>query len=127
MKKLVLLFILLSTMVKGQTSDDENHRKYWYYRTRLVNDFLKVGISDGNSIPFSERGLYYDGSSNASLTTAMKCGDGTSKLGVYIGVLATEYKLLKINGQNTDKVLHELACALYALDRLDMNAEPLWG
>jgi len=92
MKKLGLLFILFISLAKGQ-DDDQHHRKYWYYRTRLVNDFLKVGTEQGDCIPFSERGFEYGGNNIAG---TMKCGDGTSKLGVYIGVLATEFKLLKM-------------------------------
>ena len=125
MKKIILFFVLAVSIAKGQT-DEQNHRKYWYYRSKLVNDFLLVGIGNGMSIPFSERGLYYNGSTN-TIAATMKCGDGTSKVGVYIGVLATEYRLLKNNGQNTDKVVHELACALNALNRLDVNAETFYS
>src|ERR1035437_2225895 len=55
MKNLILIFILVSSIVISQ-SDDENHRKYWFYRTRLVNDFTKVGTERGNSFIFEERG-----------------------------------------------------------------------
>ena len=52
MNKLILAFVLIGSLAKSQ-SPDENHRKYWYYRTRLVNDFTKVGTGQGMSIPFN--------------------------------------------------------------------------
>lgn len=33
-----------------------NFQKYWYYKTRLNNDFIKVGKEHGESIPFNQRG-----------------------------------------------------------------------
>lgn len=108
------------------------HSKYWYYRTRLRNDFLKVGLDHGCSIPMEQRGIgyapnldqhgefnfnYEDSGENA------KWGDAMGELGYYIGVLATEYHLLKLNSQETDSVKWELYCALSALNRMDYYAE----
>ena len=42
----VLLIIIISNATFAQTTTD-NHRKYWYYRSRLVNDFMKVGLGQG--------------------------------------------------------------------------------
>jgi hypothetical protein len=39
-------------------SIDENqraHRRYWYYRTRMINDFMKVGGAQGDCIVQAER------------------------------------------------------------------------
>src|SRR5713101_3670758 len=124
MKKLAVLFIFFGFVCKGQT-DDEDHRKYWYYRTRLVNDFMLVGPDPGMSIPFNQRGLGYDGNIAHTDHVAFKAGDGSAKLGVYIGVLATEYTLIRIHGQNTEKVIRELYYALNAFNRLDHTAEGL--
>jgi hypothetical protein len=41
--------------------------------------------------------------------------------------LATEYYLLKQNGQSTADVKYELYCALNSINRLDLAAEPFWG
>lgn len=54
-------------------------------------------------------------------------GDAPVYQGYYIGVLATEYRLLQANGQNTDRTLTELYYALEAINRLDEKAESLWG
>lgn len=51
------------------------------------------------------------------------------QLGLYIGVLATEYRLLKDKGQYDalTKVKHDLFYALSAVNRLDYNAELIIG
>lgn len=59
MKKICLgLFLFIEIIVYSQDYT-MLHNKYWYYRTRLHNDFMKVGIGQGCSIPMEERGLYY--------------------------------------------------------------------
>lgn len=52
--------------------------------------------------------------------------DATIHLGHYIGVLATEYKLLVQNGKNTDNNIKELYYALEAFNRIDNTAEGWW-
>ena len=116
----------------------KSHATYWYYRTRLRNDFLLVGPDQGMSIPMQERGAYYkpftespyDYSFNAIPNDPdgkpAQWGDAMSDLGYYIGVLATEYALLKRNNQKTDSTLKELYFALWALNRIDYNAETLY-
>ncbi len=119
---LVGILCILPLLGNAQ-NDNDNHRKYWYYRSRLVNDFLKVGTGQGESMPFNQRGLYASGFNPYFVD--LNIGDGTSTLGYYIGLLATEYYLLQQNNQNTDKVKHELFCALNAINRLDAVAESL--
>lgn len=126
--KTIWLFLILiyftcflsSGRLKAQNATD-HHRKYWYYRSRLTNDFLKVGRGQGESIPFMQRGKGGAGLVNAN--PDLGGGDHAGAIGYYIAVLATEYKLLKMNGQNIDKVKHELFCALEAINRIDYMAE----
>lgn len=120
----VFLFLMFSISLNGivaQQTPYEHHRKYWYYKSRLNNDFLKVGRAAGNSIPFMQRG--YTGQSFNSDVSSLKSGDATSMLGYYIGILATEYYLLINNNKSTDKIKHELFCAIEAINRLDFKAE----
>ncbi|MFY8165785.1 MAG: hypothetical protein ACOVJ8_04265, partial [Sediminibacterium sp.] len=143
----VILMILFFTSFNGYSqsisTSYQNHAKYWYYRTRLRNDFLLVGPNQGMSIPMQQRGYkYYPSttvnlSSNANYTFNNNSldpdgemphwGDAMGDLGYYIGVLATEYELLHMNSQNTDSTIKELYYALYAFNRLDINAEPLYN
>ena len=116
----LLILIYYSNFSFSQT-DEQNHAKYWYYRSRFLNDFIKVGLNPGESIPMTERQAYQFGSNDA------KYSDGSSWVGYYLGVLATEYYLLKQNNQPTDSVRHELCCALFAFNRLDRFAEYAYG
>jgi len=121
MKKVFFSFLLsiLFLQVNAQSSF-ENIKKYWHYRYRLVNNFMVVGEGRGKSLPATIRNEWNGG--------ILYWGETPKYLGWYIGVLATEYRLLKNNNQSTDRTLYELYCALLAVDRLDKNAEELaWG
>ena len=81
-------FFLIIFFMDGFTQNpQQNLRKYWFCRNRLINDFMLVGDCQGCSIPAKNRG-------DANQIT-LKWSDATIDLGWYIGVLATEYKLLK--------------------------------
>lgn len=106
--------------VQYETCDaiaDSDHQKYWYYRARLVNDFVKVGDGQGHSLPASLRGA----------GGMLRYGDTTIDLGWYIGVLATEYRLVVDNGGDPSQTLRELYYALRAFNRLDELGEQHWG
>ncbi|MBS1647244.1 MAG: hypothetical protein JST67_07880 [Bacteroidetes bacterium] len=61
----LLIFIFLCSQITAQFApSDILHERYWYYRTRLNNDFLKVGINQGESMPIPERNLYTDPTQN---------------------------------------------------------------
>jgi hypothetical protein len=125
---IVFGFLFLHLLVVAQNFT-VNHRKYWFYKSRLNNDFVKVGTGDGESLVFNQRGFYKDSRATSwdAAVASMKIGDGTSTLGYYIAQLALEYYLLKLNNQKTDSTLYELACALYAINRLDLKAETTLG
>lgn len=149
MKKtiLILCYLVFAFLQTAQilTAQDEsiNHQKYWYYKSRLNNDFIKVGNTatgstysnfdgHGESIPFNERhskrgipGVSGLGSNNDIKNGVdMDQGDSPTRLGIYLSVLVTEYKLLKANNQDLTRVKHEIFCALNAINRLDYHAEP---
>ncbi len=129
---LFCMFAVLHSSTLNAQTDDDNHRKYWYYKSRLNNDFLKVGLGPGESIPGGTRGLWISkfvdpNNTSISSNNELTWGDATSGLGYYIAILATEYKLLSINNQSTTKVKHELFCALNAVNRLDFVAETVFN
>ena len=39
--------LLLTPLFILSQNGNDNHRKYWYYRSRLTNDFMKVGLGQG--------------------------------------------------------------------------------
>lgn len=44
-------------LIVSQTTEVDLHKKYWYYKSRFNNDFIKVGKEHGESIPFNQSGL----------------------------------------------------------------------
>ncbi|MEA3443907.1 MAG: T9SS type A sorting domain-containing protein [Bacteroidota bacterium] len=116
---LILFFCLFQT--NSQTLE-ANLQKYWYYRERLKNDFMVVDNNNaqGTNIPAGRR--YVDEYNE----TVLKWGDAEGYLGMYMMVLATEYKLLKDNQQDYSETLQELKNALHAFERLDKYAEYWW-
>ncbi|MBK9286054.1 MAG: T9SS type A sorting domain-containing protein [Sphingobacteriaceae bacterium] len=133
-------FCLLTLIGIGQ-NDLENHKKYWYYKSRLNNDFILVGntptnqnnnAGHGESMPFNER-IPSSIAPWDSLVPDLKSGDEAARLGIYLSVLSTEYRLLKNNNANNkqidaiNRVKHEIFCALNAINRIDYYAEEqLW-
>ncbi len=113
---LFLLYINISSSISfAQTAQaNDNLKKYWYYRYRLRNDFTLMGDGQGKSIIAAQRKV--DGALQFN-------GDQTSVMGEYMAVLATEYQLLKNNGQDVSRTLEELYYLLKALSRLDETAE----
>lgn len=96
-----------------------NLNKYWWYRYRLVNDFMKIGDQCGESIPAQRRNRNLYSSDLQNLYWA----DATIDLGDYITMLATEYRQLKNSKLDTRRTEMELYYALAAFDRLDRDAE----
>lgn len=41
--KILIGFITLINLCNSQINEVEVHKKYWYYKTRFNNDFIKVG------------------------------------------------------------------------------------
>jgi hypothetical protein len=118
MKNILLIIISLLTSFTGFAQYDNNNlKKYYNYRDRLTNNFMVVGDGFGKSIPLSSRkwdswGIH-----------TLKGGEDTYMLGVYIGVLGTEYKLNKKSLNSNKETIKELYFALKALNRLDYYAE----
>jgi hypothetical protein len=112
MKKTIIIYILLvSNLLCVGQNEEENLKKYWFYRTRLNQYFVKVGLNQGESLIASSR--------NTFNVKELNFSDQTMELGWYIGLLATEYKILADENQNTDNTLYELYCAYKAYERLD--------
>lgn len=123
--KLVIVFCFISSILLAQ-GPWQNQKKYWFYKARLNNDFVKVGLNAGESFIVGQR-------SNTAVNLTdigkdkMSWGDGTATLGHYLALLATEYYLLQQNGQDLTRVKRELYCALNAVNRVDYKAELLYG
>ncbi|MCE9539874.1 MAG: hypothetical protein K8R85_11745, partial [Bacteroidetes bacterium] len=110
-----LLCLFLNMPLIISQTNDLNLQKYWHYRYRLTHYFMVVGDGNGESLPADIRNLYNGG--------RLHFGETPVQLGYYLGVLATEYHLLKNNNQNTDRTLTELYYALSAVARLDLASD----
>ncbi|MCK5079454.1 MAG: hypothetical protein KAR09_05895, partial [Bacteroidales bacterium] len=119
---ITLFFILLLSTAAGDIyaqTPQQNEAKYWEYRERLRNDFMiGIGPEMGMSTPASVRD---------TVSGILQWTDATMALGEYIGVLAMEYRILEGRAASTDETVEELFYALYALNRLDYNAELFFG
>lgn len=128
MKKIAILLLLLFSLESIAQTYQENLEKYWYYRQKLKTEWMydsgnnnkgdnnvpeNIGISEDCIAGFDENYLRY--------------GDQTWLLGHYMGVLATEYRLLRANGQDVDETLHDIHKALETLERLDSDGELCFG
>ena len=78
--------LLLGNYLESQTSPNPfTLQKYWYYKNRLNNDYVKVGLNQDDSIPFQERLFGEFGyQTGATAPLDQKVGDATSKIGIYI-------------------------------------------
>lgn len=124
MKKFFLALLVAASTGANCQTDQLNLQKYWHYRYRLLNYFMVVGEGAGKSIPADIRN-WNGTSSNTSQT--LRWGEEPVYLGYYLGVLATEYKMLSMSALNTDQTLTELYYALKAVERLDYQAESSWN
>ena len=120
---IILLIIVFSSdpfVLHSQTLE-KNLERYWFYRDRLKEHFMVCDDNNaqGTNLPATRR--YEQGGE-----TILRWGDAETHLGMYISVLATEYKLLKDNHQDYSETLRELRNALLAFERLDRDAEYWW-
>lgn len=126
-----LILILVLQLVQNILGQNQfvNQQKYWYMRQRLVDKYVSIGPGHGQSIPLS---IIHIGATEAwnptsNLVRKLEIsGDATTDLGWYIGILATEIKLLRDANEDFSSTKMELYYALNAFDRLDGYAEMLY-
>ena len=124
MKNQSITIILITTSISlfGQNALS-NMQKYVYYKQRFLNNFIAVGNGMGESLPLDIRRMSVKPRLNGTDIHEFGIGDATLRLGWYMAVLATEYKLLNDQGLDTYQTRKELYYALEAINRLDLNAE----
>ncbi len=139
-KILIVLYLLFlgSMKLNAQTTTDiELHNRYWTYRENFRKYFTKIGEKNGEGLPFSDIkvGLGADltplnnsGAVIKDRSAGFKGmlnvgGDVTYYFAEYLGILSSEYWLLKNQGKGESEemkaVKNELYFAVYAVERLD--------
>ncbi|MEJ5265989.1 MAG: hypothetical protein WHT29_11795 [Bacteroidales bacterium] len=112
----IILLSLFTEIIKAQ-NPELNLIKYWNYRERLRKYFIAIS-------PNNEKGTNIPASSiTGNGYRTLSWGDGNGCLQYYIGLLATEYRLLKLFGLDYTNTRNELFYALKAVERLDITAE----
>jgi hypothetical protein len=121
-------FILICELVSAQPLTNEQnqlaHRRYWYYRTRFINDFVRIGDQQGDCICFAERSYLW-----APTNGDYKAKVGPDQIDImnqYLSALALEYRLLTRNNQGTEETLKEIYNILETYNRLDEEADRYW-
>ncbi len=117
MKKYLLVFLFFPSIAFSQITGErikDNLQKYWNYRERLDKYFVVLDPSNrpGTNIPAA----FIKGNT-------IDYNDGNGTLQYYLGLLATEYALLKMNNLDYLQTKNQLKWALNAVDRIDLNAE----
>jgi hypothetical protein len=122
-KSITLFFI--AVLFFGDLNSQTHTQKYWHYRDRFFSGFTIMGDGLGYSNVCAIRN---SGSIENDITKLYHVGQHSIFMGWYIGVLATEYALLKQKGLSTEKTLTELYYAMktvYRLDELSGQAPPV--
>lgn len=126
---IIILLLINLVNISAQKLTAEDHYKYWYYRYRLVNEFLIPGlatqncVASGLSIPAGAALHYKETDTHLKLRWTDNPASG---LGYYIGILATELKLLYLYNQPYTNTQQELYYAMKAYERIDINCECLF-
>lgn len=118
-KLLIFLLALANLMLAQETADI--HSKYQLYRSRLLDDWIVTSENVeqfGVNIPAMDRRLDSNGK-----RIWISWSDGNANFNHWLGVLSTEYRLLKDNGRDYDETLKLLVYALLSIERLDLYSE----
>ena len=125
-KSLLLVGTLLIPWMLSAQSDAQNFEKYWKLRNQFREKYIRIGSLQGESLPawaVKPRVCVDNLNDDGTGFGEMHWGDGMIHQGYYLGLLATEYRLLKDAGQDVTGVLNELFFALEAINRVDRIAE----
>jgi len=102
----LILFLYFSELFSQPLTPAQNetaHRRYWYYRTRFINDFVKIGSEQGDCVCFPERNYDYSagGKNNYDKYYSKVGPDQLDIMNQYLSALALEYKILSRGNQIT--------------------------
>lgn len=115
----IVLFVVPG-LSRAQITVDE-YNKYWFYRQRLLSEFMVPGTMASCG---TEAGGYHIPAQQTFNENDHRIifSDETRSIGYYIGVIATEYRLLKNAGWDTRETEKELYYAMKAYERSDARS-----
>ena len=100
---------------------DNIHARYEEYRANLLDEWLVTSENVeqfGVNIPAMDRQVDSNGKK-----IWVSWSDGNANFNHWLGILSTEYRLLKDNGKNYDETLKLLVYAMLSIERLDLYSE----
>ncbi|MCQ2285959.1 MAG: hypothetical protein MJZ76_03670 [Bacteroidales bacterium] len=116
-------FVTIIQYSANAQTPEANRLKYEHFRERFKQNFVYApgdASLQGTYIPMELRTPLSNGGIKGYWA------DGTWWLGHYVAVLATEYRRLQLENQNTEPTLNELKQTLLTYRRLDSLAEICW-
>lgn len=130
-KKHILIFSIIflqATVIFSQTVEEINHARYWKYRERFDKYFMYSGFQNGEGHVVCIRNRVNPKNSREMLPN-LGFGQHGVHFGYYLGMLATEYLLLKIyhQPQAANQTLNELRIALTAYTEQMDKCENQWN
>jgi len=116
-------FILLMFLCEIAFSQDiaSIHERYEIYRSRLLDEWMVTSENVeqfGVNIPAMDRRIDDKGN-----VIWVSWSDGNANFNHWLGILSTEYRLLKDNGQDYNETLKMLVYTMMAIERLDLYSE----
>ncbi|MCL2132229.1 MAG: hypothetical protein FWH36_07255 [Lentimicrobiaceae bacterium] len=127
--KILFAFIFLQTIaVFSQTVEENNLARYWKYRERFSKYFIYRGFQNGEGHVVCIRNRANPKNSREMLPN-LGFGQHGIHFGYYLGMLSTEYLLLKTyhQPQAADNTLNELCSALKAYTEQMEKCENQWN
>lgn len=120
-KSIFIIFVLCAQVVFAQNIDSL-HNKYQVYRMRLLDEWL-VTSADVEQMGVNIPAMDSRRSSSSGKRYWVSWSDGNANFNHWLGILSTEYRLLKNNGQDYSETLKMLVYAMLAIERLDLYSE----
>jgi hypothetical protein len=130
-KRYILFFTVIflqTTVVFSQTTAETNLARYWKYRERFDKYFIYKGFQNGEGHVVCIRNRVNPRNSREILPN-LGFGQHGVHFGYYLGMLSTEYLLLKIyhQPQKATQTLEELRLALTAYTEQMDKCENQWN
>ncbi|MBR5982908.1 MAG: hypothetical protein IK025_04170 [Bacteroidales bacterium] len=121
MKRFVFILLLFVCEIVFSQDVAMIHERYQNYRSRLLDEWLVTSENVeqfGVNIPAMDRRVDSNGK-----RIWISWSDGNANFNHWLGILSTEYRLLKDNGQNYDETLKLLVYSMLSIERLDLYSE----
>lgn len=115
-KTIIIFFLTTITLLAGAQNAEQNFFKYWKYRDRLKY-FVVPGYNKGESTIAAMRNRFGEAAGDDAQIKNIDFYQHGVVFGYYLGMLATEYKVLSNNGQtaSAQNTQNEINAALNQL------------